>query len=75
MREKLWKIPYDRPQAPEELLRMGLPPLLGLCEALLRQGKRPRVAAGFGSVGTFNRIFRTSKNCTPSQYRALYGDF
>ncbi len=28
MREKLWKISYDRPQAPEELLRMGLPPLL-----------------------------------------------
>ena len=30
---------------------VGLPPLLGLCEALLRQGKRPRVAAGFGSAG------------------------
>ena len=30
---------------------VGLPPLLGLCEAVLRQGKRPRVAAGFGSAG------------------------
>ena len=28
MREKLWQIPYDRPEAPEELLRCGCPPLL-----------------------------------------------
>ncbi len=28
MREKLWKIPYDRPEAPEELLKSGCPPLL-----------------------------------------------
>ena len=28
MREKLWKIPYERPDAPEELLRSGIPPLL-----------------------------------------------
>lgn len=28
MREKLWKIPYERPEAPEELLRAGCPPLL-----------------------------------------------
>lgn len=31
------------------------------------------MAAGFGSVATFNRIFREQKNCTPSQYRAIYG--
>ena len=28
MREKIWKIPYERPEAPEALLRMGCPPLL-----------------------------------------------
>ena len=28
MREKLWQIPYDRPEMPEELLRCGCPPLL-----------------------------------------------
>ena len=46
---------------------------------LLTHTNRPiqeiAIAAGFGSVGTFNRIFRSSKNCTPSQYRAMYGDF
>ena len=30
-------------------------------------------SAGFGSVATFNRVFREHKNCTPSQYRAIYG--
>ena len=30
------------------------------------------VASGFGSTATFNRIFRLHKNCTPSQYRAIY---
>lgn len=30
-------------------------------------------AAGFGSTATFNRVFREHKNCTPSQYRAIYG--
>lgn len=29
-------------------------------------------AAGFGSTATFNRIFREQKNCTPSQFRAIY---
>ncbi len=28
MREKLWQIPYERPEPPEELLRAGYPPLL-----------------------------------------------
>lgn len=29
--------------------------------------------SGFGSMATFNRIFRDSKSCTPSQFRAIYG--
>ena len=29
--------------------------------------------AGFGSVGTFNRIFRQRKHCTPTQFRTIYG--
>ena len=28
MREKIWQISYERPEAPEELLRCGCPPLL-----------------------------------------------
>ncbi len=31
--------------------------------------------SGFGSVATFNRVFRDSKNCTPTQYRAIYGRY
>ena len=31
--------------------------------------------SGFGSVASFNRAFRESKNCTPTQYRALYGSY
>lgn len=30
------------------------------------------VASGFSSMATFNRIFREHKNCTPSQFRAIY---
>lgn len=52
---------------------------LEVASDLLTHTNRPiqeiAIAAGFGSVGTFNRIFRASKNCTPSQYRAMYGDF
>ena len=29
--------------------------------------------SGFGSVATFNRVFREQKHCTPTQYRAIYG--
>ena len=34
----------------------------------------PQVAlrVGFGSIATFNRVFRTQKGCTPSQYRNVY---
>ena len=31
--------------------------------------------SGFGSVATFNRVFREHKNCTPTQYRAIYGSW
>ena len=31
------------------------------------------VESGFGSVATFNRIFRENKGCTPTQYRTVYG--
>ena len=33
------------------------------------------VAAGFGSIATFNRVFKEAKNCTPSRYREIYSDF
>lgn len=29
---------------------------------------------GFGSVATFNRVFRDVKHCTPSSYRKIYAD-
>lgn len=32
------------------------------------------VASGFGSIATFNRVFRESRGCTPSRYREIYGD-
>ena len=31
--------------------------------------------SGFGSVATFNRVFREKKGCTPTQYRAIYGSY
>lgn len=31
--------------------------------------------SGFGSVATFNRVFREIKKCTPTQYRAIYGNY
>ena len=31
------------------------------------------IATGFGSIATFNRSFRAYKNCTPSQFRSIYG--
>lgn len=32
------------------------------------------IAAGFGSIATFNRVFREVKSCTPSKYREIYSD-
>ena len=43
---------------------------------LIRTDKPIRDVArlsGFGSVATFNRVFREQKNCTPTQFRAIYG--
>lgn len=31
-------------------------------------------SAGFGSISTFNRIFREAKNCSPGEFRRMYGD-
>jgi AraC-like DNA-binding protein len=28
--------------------------------------------AGFNSISSFNRVFKASKNCTPTQYKYLY---
>lgn len=50
-----------------------------MAEELLIHSRQPiqeiAMSAGFGSVATFNRVFRDSKNCTPSRYREIYGDF
>ena len=47
-------------------------------DLLIRTNRSMRdvaIESGFGSVATFNRVFREKKGCTPSQYRAMYGDF
>lgn len=31
------------------------------------------LSSGFGSMATFNRVFREQKSCTPTQFRAIYG--
>ena len=51
---------------------------VSLAEELLIHSTQPiqdiAVAAGFGSIATFNRVFREVKRCTPSRYREIYGD-
>lgn len=51
---------------------------IGMAENLLihtRQSVQEiAVAAGFGSIATFNRVFREVKHCTPSKYREIYSD-
>ena len=45
-------------------------------DLLIRTNRSMRDVAlesGFGSVATFNRVFRESKGCTPTQYRVIYG--
>ena len=45
-------------------------------DLLIRTNRPMRDVAlesGFGSVATFNRVFRESKGCTPTQYRVIYG--
>lgn len=52
---------------------------LQAAEDLLIRTDRPMkevaVDSGFGSVATFNRVFREHKACTPTQYRAIYGTY
>ena len=52
---------------------------VAMAEELLIHSRRPiqeiAMSAGFGSVATFNRVFREARNCTPSHYREIYGDF
>ena len=40
-----------------------------------RSMKDVAIESGFGSVATFNRVFREKKGCTPTQYRAIYGTY
>ena len=47
-------------------------------DLLIRTNRSMRdvaIESGFGSVATFNRVFRDHKNCTPTQYRAIYGSY
>ena len=47
-------------------------------DLLIRTDRSMRDVAldsGFGSVATFNRVFREKKGCTPTQYRAIYGTY
>lgn len=52
---------------------------VAMAESLLIHTRQPiqeiAISAGFGSVATFNRVFRSVRNCTPSHYRDIYGDF
>ncbi len=51
---------------------------ISMAEELLIHSRQPiqeiAMSAGFGSVATFNRVFRDVKNCTPSKFREIYGD-
>ena len=51
---------------------------ISMAEELLIHSRQPireiAMNAGFGSVATFNRVFRDAKNCTPSRFREIYGD-
>lgn len=47
-------------------------------DLLIRTNRSMRdvaIDSGFGSVATFNRVFREKKGCTPTQYRAIYGTY
>ena len=47
-------------------------------DLLIRTNRSMRdvaIESGFGSVATFNRVFREKKGCTPTQYRAIYGTY
>ena len=47
-------------------------------DLLIRSNRSMRdvaIDSRFGSVATFNRVFREKKGCTPTQYRAIYGTY
>lgn len=52
---------------------------VGTAEELLIDSRQSiqdvALASGFGSIATFNRVFREAKGCTPSRYREIYGNF
>ena len=86
MREKLWKIPYDRPQAPEELLRMGLPPLLAAVLRLRGVTKTEEAARLFhGGVEALHdpmllcdmdrAVARLRRAIDAGETVAVYGDY
>ena len=51
---------------------------VGLAEDLLIHSRKPiqeiAADAGFGSIATFNRVFREMKRCSPTRYREIYSD-
>ena len=51
---------------------------INMAAELLIHSKQPIMdiasSVGFGSIATFNRVFHSVKNCTPSQYRGIYGE-
>ena len=51
----------ERIQVAEKLL---LNPELSITEVAFR--------SGFSSISTFNRVFKNSKNCSPTEFRSLY---
>ena len=50
---------------------------VSMAAELLIHSRQPiqKIAAsvGFGSIATFNRVFRDAKKCTPSGFREIYG--
>ena len=43
--------------------RLLIEPDISIAEIAMR--------SGFGSLSTFNRVFKTTKNCTPTEYKKL----
>ena len=55
----------------EYLCRKRLEAAMDLLTRTTRPIRDVAAESGFGSVATFNRLFRESKGCTPSQYRVI----
>ena len=56
----------------EYLIRIRLEAAADLLARTDQSIREVALASGFGSTATFNRIFREYKNCTPTQFRAIY---